>query len=137
MARLCAVTFIVEAGLDSGTKHQVKAAIRFGHKVGFLRPLWEMGYPWIKEAAEKGCGFCIESRKDVLAILRLAGIAPVAQENSVLHREENNAAEIAQPELAFEIATREDVKPKSKRARKKKKPKVELEAEQPPLPGTA
>jgi DNA processing protein len=70
MAALSSVSFIVEAGIDSGTKHQVKAAIEMGKPIGFLASLVSQEYDWVKKAIETGLGIVIETDEDAVAFLR-------------------------------------------------------------------
>lgn len=66
MAALSMMTIVVEANIDSGTRHQVKSSIALGHAVGFLPSLVESGFPWVEEAMKSGLGFAIYSPKDLL-----------------------------------------------------------------------
>jgi DNA processing protein len=74
MAALSSATFVVEAGLDSGTKHQVKAAVERGKPVAFLASLVDRDYPWVRDALDSGFGFVIEQPEDAHALLRRANI---------------------------------------------------------------
>jgi DNA processing protein len=70
MAKLSMTTFVVEAHLDSGTKHQVRAAVRMGKKVGFLASLVDKDYPWVREALDAGFGVIIEHVEDAVSFLQ-------------------------------------------------------------------
>lgn len=64
MAALSAITIVIEAKIDSGTRHQVKSALGFGKQVGFLASLAEKRFPWIQDAMESGNGFSITTAED-------------------------------------------------------------------------
>ena len=68
MAELSALTIVTEAGARSGTRHQVKSALRFDKKVVFLASIAEKNYPWITEALNSGNGFVIEETSDLAAL---------------------------------------------------------------------
>jgi len=70
MARISSTTFVVEAGIDSGTQHQVRAAVQMGKKVAFLASLVSQDYPWVQEAVETGCGVIIRHAVDAVELLR-------------------------------------------------------------------
>jgi DNA processing protein len=70
MATLSSTTFVVEASVDSGTKHQVRAAVRMGKKVAFLASLVNQDYPWVQEALDAQFGVIIEHTEDAVALLR-------------------------------------------------------------------
>jgi len=70
MARISSTTFVVEAGIHSGTQHQVRAAVQMGKKVAFLASLVSQDYPWVQEAVEAGCGVIIRHAADVVELLR-------------------------------------------------------------------
>lgn len=72
MAALSGATFVVEAEADSGTRHQVKAAISMGKPVGLLASLVQKGYPWIDEAIRSGHGAIIEHPEDARMVLSYA-----------------------------------------------------------------
>lgn len=74
MAAISAVTFVVEAQIDSGTRHQVKAAIALGKKVAFLSSLVNLNFPWVVEAIHSGHGVSIQEPSDALGLLTLLGI---------------------------------------------------------------
>lgn len=135
MAQLCEVTFVVEASLDSGTKHQVKAATRCGHKVGFLRAVWEKKYPWVIEAVEAGSGHYVETFRDAFELLRSTNpkAAPddlSAQELPLLTEPTTTGAVYSedQASFAFEVSRSEPKKkpPRAPRKRAPKKPDDEL-----------
>lgn len=74
MAAMSCITFVVEAGVNSGTRHQVKAAVKMGKRVAFLASLAAKGFPWISDALRSGLAVVIESPEDAVALLReLAG----------------------------------------------------------------
>lgn len=136
MAALCPITFIVEASADSGTKHQVKAALRCNHKIGFLRWMVERQYSWVMEALKQGNGFNISTARDVTRLLELVGfIEPPNAEahSSPVERIKTNSE--AQPEFAFEISTNAFPSAKNKRRRLvgSKRKKQGSHTELPPL----
>jgi DNA processing protein len=65
MAALSSATIVVEADIDSGTRHQVKAAIQLHRKVGFLASLAAKDYPWVTEAIRSGYGHILETSEDI------------------------------------------------------------------------
>src|ERR1700677_1091340 len=70
MAALSSITIVVEADIDSGTRHQVKAAIEMGRQVGFMASLVERNFPWVLDALKSGYGTVIENPEDAVDILR-------------------------------------------------------------------
>ena len=70
MAALSEITFVVEADIDSGTRHQVKAAVQMGKRVAFLASLAERNYPWVLSALKTGLGIIIQKPEDALTALR-------------------------------------------------------------------
>lgn len=64
MAALSAITIVIEAKIDSGTRHQVKSALGYGRQVGFLASLAEKRFPWIQDAMVSGNGFSITTAED-------------------------------------------------------------------------
>jgi DNA processing protein len=70
MAALSELTIVVEAGLKSGTRYQVKEAIRMHRKVGFLASVAQKQYPWIIDALNSGCADVIEDPADVGKLLQ-------------------------------------------------------------------
>ena len=84
MAALSSVTFVVEATIDSGTKHQVKAAVDRGKPVAFLASLVDQDYPWVRGALDSGFGFVIESPEDARSLLRHASAEPDASSVSAI-----------------------------------------------------
>jgi DNA processing protein len=54
MALLSAVTFVVEAQIDGGTRHQVAASLTLGKKVAFLNSVAEQNFPWVMDAIQTG-----------------------------------------------------------------------------------
>jgi len=72
MAALSSTTFVVEADIDSGTKHQVKAAVQMRKPVAFLASLVDQNYPWVREALDSGYGVVIEHAEDARILLRRA-----------------------------------------------------------------
>ena len=73
MARISAVTFVVEAQERSGTRHQVSASVGMGKKIGFLNSLADQNYPWVTSALQTGHGVVIRSVKDALELLDQIG----------------------------------------------------------------
>jgi DNA processing protein len=71
MASLSIMTIVVEADINSGTRHQVKSAISLGRAVGFLPSLAESRYPWVEDALKSGKGFIINSPKDLIKQLEI------------------------------------------------------------------
>ena len=74
MAALSAVTFVVEASVESGTRHQVKAAVGLGKKVAFLSSLVDLNFPWVVDAIKSGHGVSIQEPTDALKLLITLGI---------------------------------------------------------------
>ena len=101
MAALSEITFVVEAGVNSGTRHQVKAALQMGRIVAFLASLAEKNYPWIEEAMRSGLGRIIAGPEDALALLREIRIA-VPNEPSSLSPIESMAETLSLPGLVVE-----------------------------------
>ena len=50
MAAMSLVTIVVEADFDSGTRHQVRAAIAKGRSVGFIGAVAASQYDWVEES---------------------------------------------------------------------------------------
>ena len=69
MARISAVTFVVEAQERSGTRHQVSASVEMGKRIAFLYSLAHQDYPWVTSALEAGNGVVIQSVRDALELL--------------------------------------------------------------------
>jgi DNA processing protein len=69
MALLSAVTFVVEAQIDSGTRHQVAASLTLGKKVAFLNSVAEQNFPWVKDTIQTGNGVIIKNTDDAVALL--------------------------------------------------------------------
>jgi len=69
MAALSAVTFVVEAEIDSGTRHQVHAALALGQKVAFLASLADRDFGWVREAIRSGHGVIVQDPTDALDLL--------------------------------------------------------------------
>jgi DNA processing protein len=70
MAALSSITFVVEAGPNSGTRHQVKAAVQMGRWVGLLASLADHNFPWVKDALQSGVGVVIHDTESLVALLR-------------------------------------------------------------------
>ncbi len=70
MASLSEITIVIEASEKSGTRHQVKSAVKMGKKVGFLSSLANKKYDWILDAIESGHGFIIDKPEDLLQIIK-------------------------------------------------------------------
>jgi DNA processing protein len=71
MASLSIMTIVVEADINSGTRHQVKSALSLGRTVGFLPSLAESRFPWVEEALKSGKGFVINSPRDLIKQLEI------------------------------------------------------------------
>ena len=69
MAALSALTLVVEAGEKSGTRHQVRSAVKMNRLVGFLRSLADAPYPWLEEVLASGSGRVISTEDDLVAVL--------------------------------------------------------------------
>jgi DNA processing protein len=69
MALLSAVTFVVEAQIDSGTRHQVAASLALGKKVAFLNSVADQNFPWVTRAIQTGNGVVIKNMDDAIALL--------------------------------------------------------------------
>lgn len=69
MAAWSHMTVVVEASLNSGTRHQVTAAIKLGRPVAFLSSLAKQKYPWVTEALDSGLGFIAHNTGDILSRL--------------------------------------------------------------------
>jgi DNA processing protein len=69
MAALTSTTVVIQASAQSGTRHQVKAAVRLSRKVGFMETLVDKNIPWVAEAIESGNGAIIETPRDLLRLL--------------------------------------------------------------------
>lgn len=69
MAELSLMTIVTEAGELSGTRHQVKSAIRLGKPVAFLASMIDRKYEWVQEALGSGLGFVVEERADLVGFL--------------------------------------------------------------------
>ena len=69
MAALSALTLVVEAGEQSGTRHQVRSAIKMNRLVGCLRSLADTPHPWIKEVLSSDCGRVIATDDDLISVL--------------------------------------------------------------------
>jgi len=69
MAALSSITFIVEARADSGTRHQVAAAIEMGRRVAFLASLVDKQIPWVSEAINAGVGTIVDTPESLTSLL--------------------------------------------------------------------
>jgi DNA processing protein len=76
MAALSSTTFVVEADISSGTKHQVKAAVQMRKPVAFLASLVDQNYPWVREALDSNYGVVIRHAKDAEMLLRQLNVNP-------------------------------------------------------------
>lgn len=65
MAALSEVTIIVEASVNSGTRHQVASAIKMGKKVGFVASVVENDYDWVNQALKNDKVFIISEPYDL------------------------------------------------------------------------
>jgi hypothetical protein len=75
MAALSAITFVVEADADSGTRHQVKAAIQMGRRVAFLTSLVDQNIPWVVEALRSGAGNIVDTPETLIMLLHAVRVA--------------------------------------------------------------
>lgn len=69
MGALADVTFVVEAGENSGTRHQVEAALRYGRRVAILASLASKSYPWILKALKNPRTSIVEDAASVRELL--------------------------------------------------------------------
>lgn len=65
MAALSEVTIVVEATVNSGTRHQVTSAIQMGKKVGIVKSMTGNGYEWVNEALSHNNVFTISEPYDL------------------------------------------------------------------------
>jgi DNA processing protein len=94
MAAMCVVSFVVEASLTSGTRHQVKASIQTGHKVGFLPAVIEAAHPWVLEAYQTGHAFGVRGTRDALELLLLARPSDAFEAPDAAEESEHAPAEL-------------------------------------------
>jgi DNA processing protein len=94
MASLSMMTIVIEADINSGTRHQVKSAISLGRMVGFLPSLAESRFPWVEDALKSGRGFVINSPRDLIKQLEILrgkteqSVAPIKEDQLTLAVEE-------------------------------------------------
>jgi DNA protecting protein DprA len=102
MAALSLLTIVIEADVDSGTRHQVKAALADGRKVGFLAPVVASQFGWVEDSLRSPNAFVIGSLQDLSgrigpiaaeAGLRVAefGLSPEEAALTFLHSEQAEA----------------------------------------------
>ncbi len=90
MASLSIMTIVIEADINSGTRHQVKSAIALGRTVGFLPSLAESRFPWVEDALKSGRGFVINSPRDLIKQLEILrdktqqSVSPVEEDQLTL-----------------------------------------------------
>lgn len=65
MAALSLVTIVIEADFDSGTRHQVRAAIARGRSVGFIGAVAASQYDWVAESLSHPNSFSMGSLQDL------------------------------------------------------------------------
>ena len=108
MVALSAVTFVVEAEIGSGTRHQVDAALALGQKVAFLASLVDRGFGWVSEAIRSGHGVIVQDPTDALDLLNsmhLTKKSPQSSGNSEKSEkassltERNGSVDTSQPSL--------------------------------------
>jgi DNA processing protein len=71
MAAISAVTFVVEAEVNSGTRHQVSASLRLGKRVAFLASLANRNFAWVDDAISSGHGFVVQQPEDAVQLLTI------------------------------------------------------------------
>lgn len=69
MAAMSAITIVTEASENSGTRHQVAAAIKLGRRVGFLASLVSQKISWIDEALRSKFCFVVESPSQIADVV--------------------------------------------------------------------
>lgn len=83
MAAMSAITIVTEATANSGTRHQVAAAIKLGRRVGFLASLAAQQIPWIEEALQSQFVFVIDSPSQVVDVIAKCRIKPPIKTETV------------------------------------------------------
>jgi DNA processing protein len=79
MAAMSAITIVTEATPNSGTRHQVAAAIKLGRRVGFLASLAAQQIPWIEEALQSELAFVIDSPSKIVDVIGRCRIKPLVE----------------------------------------------------------
>jgi len=74
MAAMSLVTIVVEADFDSGTRHQVRAAIAKGRSVGFIGAVAASQYEWVEESLSHPNAFSMGNLQELQN--HLSQIAP-------------------------------------------------------------